>query len=333
MNYLFCIIIISLIVVIILSPSVFADIKNSEPKITYQIEGGTIDRIHIEGNLPVIIVNFSMDKDGSITLNIPKKVWYVADSNCKPDHSVVFLDGETPTNYYEQFTDNGRILHFDVPMGHTQEIEIEYGLVLDVHPDPYEKGKECLAVEKPPMSLPLKQFKSGISAKDIQCKESFIIIIKSEKEFPACVSQETAQRLVERNWNLSMNQFVSEEQASDGVIKFRNDTNHYDTRAILGFLRYLTTTDNIPHFLLYTLDENHNAIKFNQTIVINHYNQKYLQPEKIKQFVWITSGNWKIFSFTYFVDSKTGNIIGGGESATAVDRFPQLNRSSDKFSK
>ncbi|MGI0027209.1 MAG: Hint domain-containing protein [Nitrosopumilaceae archaeon] len=47
---------------------------------------------------------------------------------------------------------------------------------------------------------PLKQFKSGISAKDIQCKEGLVLITKTSDNFPACVKTQTAQKLVEREW-------------------------------------------------------------------------------------------------------------------------------------
>src|SRR2546427_4947264 len=49
---------------------------------------------------------------------------------------------------------------------------------------------------------PLKQFKSGIAARDVRCQPNYypILIIKSENNYPACVTQKTAQRLVDLNW-------------------------------------------------------------------------------------------------------------------------------------
>ena len=46
---------------------------------------------------------------------------------------------------------------------------------------------------------PLKQFKSGISLDDIQCKDNLVLIQKHDGS-PACVKPETKIKLVERGW-------------------------------------------------------------------------------------------------------------------------------------
>ncbi len=46
---------------------------------------------------------------------------------------------------------------------------------------------------------PLKQFKSGISIDEIQCKESLTIVTKNDGS-PACVTPETAEKLIQRGW-------------------------------------------------------------------------------------------------------------------------------------
>lgn len=47
---------------------------------------------------------------------------------------------------------------------------------------------------------PLKQFKSGIAAKDVVCKEGLQLVIKSKDGSPACVKLTTAPKLVQRGW-------------------------------------------------------------------------------------------------------------------------------------
>ena len=60
---------------------------------------------------------------------------------------------------------------------------------------------ENQTITKPPVTLmPLDQFKSGIAAKDIQCKQGLQLVIRSEDSSPACVSSQTAQRLVSLGW-------------------------------------------------------------------------------------------------------------------------------------
>lgn len=47
---------------------------------------------------------------------------------------------------------------------------------------------------------PLKQFKSGIAAKDVKCENNLQLIIKAEVGYPVCVKPSTATKLVERGW-------------------------------------------------------------------------------------------------------------------------------------
>ena len=48
--------------------------------------------------------------------------------------------------------------------------------------------------------FPLKQFQSGIMAKDVICKQNLELIFKSEDDSPACVKSDTSNILIERGW-------------------------------------------------------------------------------------------------------------------------------------
>lgn len=50
------------------------------------------------------------------------------------------------------------------------------------------------------ISSPLSQFKSGVAAHDVKCKQGFQLIIKAEDNSPACVTPPTATKLVARGW-------------------------------------------------------------------------------------------------------------------------------------
>ncbi|MDE1843907.1 MAG: hypothetical protein KGI10_01100 [Thaumarchaeota archaeon] len=50
---------------------------------------------------------------------------------------------------------------------------------------------------------PLKQFKSGIEAKDVKCGNGLSLVIKAEDNSPACIKTQTAQNLIERGWALT----------------------------------------------------------------------------------------------------------------------------------
>lgn len=47
---------------------------------------------------------------------------------------------------------------------------------------------------------PLEQVKSGVHAKDVQCKQGFTLVIKAEDGSPACVYPQIAQILIQRGW-------------------------------------------------------------------------------------------------------------------------------------
>jgi hypothetical protein len=52
----------------------------------------------------------------------------------------------------------------------------------------------------PVISSPLKQFKSGIAAQDVTCKEGLQLVIKAKDSSPACVQSSTAAKLVTLGW-------------------------------------------------------------------------------------------------------------------------------------
>lgn len=49
---------------------------------------------------------------------------------------------------------------------------------------------------------PLKQFKSGVNVKDLQCKAGLLVIVKKSDNSPACVTSSTSSSLTERNWGV-----------------------------------------------------------------------------------------------------------------------------------
>src|SRR5713226_2256398 len=47
---------------------------------------------------------------------------------------------------------------------------------------------------------PLKQIKSGIMAKDVQCAKGLILVLKSENDLPACIRETSLAKLILRGW-------------------------------------------------------------------------------------------------------------------------------------
>lgn len=59
----------------------------------------------------------------------------------------------------------------------------------------------CAARPSSESSLsPLEQFNSGIASNDVTCNSGLQLIIKAEDGSPACVTSNTAQKLMERGW-------------------------------------------------------------------------------------------------------------------------------------
>lgn len=53
---------------------------------------------------------------------------------------------------------------------------------------------------------PLKQFQavSGLSSYEIKCKEGLELVIKASNSFPACINQQSKQKLLDRGWALDV---------------------------------------------------------------------------------------------------------------------------------
>ena len=72
------------------------------------------------------------------------------------------------------------------------------------------------------LDSPLKQFKSGVSINDTQCKDNLFLIIKSSNSSPACVKSETVNKLLLRGWALNastIDSFEECESAGNAVME------------------------------------------------------------------------------------------------------------------
>ena len=72
------------------------------------------------------------------------------------------------------------------------------------------------------LDSPLKQFKSGVSINDTQCKDNLFLVIKSSNSSPACVKSETVNKLLLRGWALNastIDSFEECESAGNAVME------------------------------------------------------------------------------------------------------------------
>lgn len=74
------------------------------------------------------------------------------------------------------------------------------------------------------------QVEAGISAQHVVCKSNFqIVIIKAEDGSPACVTPDTAQKLIERGWAESITSEISQTSATAKEKKIVNAASEKDT--------------------------------------------------------------------------------------------------------
>lgn len=94
---------------------------------------------------------------------------------------------------------------------------------------PFYEDK-CVKLEKNRISKilsPLMQFKSGITIDDIQCREPLILVTRHDGS-PACVTEQTKTKLIERRWTQFQFSFCSADGFdSKGNLNKSNSTHNW----------------------------------------------------------------------------------------------------------
>ncbi|MGI0017464.1 MAG: hypothetical protein ACREA1_02000 [Nitrosotalea sp.] len=102
---------------------------------------------------------------------------------------------------------------------------------------------------------PLKQFKSGIAAKDIECNDDLQLIFKTEGNFPTCVKTHTAFHLLGLGWGYIPSPFMMKTDLLNSTIsggKIKEVQYDIQSRSII--IKIQTTSDGslmvtIPKFI------------------------------------------------------------------------------------
>lgn len=156
----------------------------------------------------IFLYNAFYTKSGSFTLNLKPGERYLWSAS--PDHDP--MDGL----YYSQGDQididtsylTGDLYHFEFhPMiwvfgdASQQNDGIKFETSLNLL-DTYNKtiAPDSSLIHTITTESPLKQFKSGIPAEKIECKQGLQLIVKSKDGSPACVKPETKIKLTERGW-------------------------------------------------------------------------------------------------------------------------------------
>lgn len=176
------------------------DEKQVRYVIPYTISNGTINDMTLYCKHASFLVKITpqTESNGILVLDFPRSIMDPK-TNDEDRRFVVLRDGEQIDYDEIPYQDHRRLSMLFTP--HTDEIEIVSSVI------PELKSPTCKIADNPPYSLilsPLKQFKSGISVDEIQCRESLILVTKHDGS-PACIKTESISRLDEREWTDTQN--------------------------------------------------------------------------------------------------------------------------------
>lgn len=141
-------------------------------------------------------------KEENLTINIPRMMFdtkFTSNDQSNGIDTFIILVNGMEVEYEENSNADFRIV--DIPLNaNATTIEV---LSLTTLSSSYIQICGMSNMEKSSyykLLEPLKQFKNGVLASDVMCKEGLELIIKFSNDFPACVTQETKIRLIESNW-------------------------------------------------------------------------------------------------------------------------------------
>ncbi|HUT06480.1 MAG TPA: hypothetical protein VMW74_07325 [Nitrosopumilaceae archaeon] len=157
------------------------------------IDGGKIQQMCKDSDVPSIIVEFSTFADGKITLEIPRIILDHNNDDCSDRRLFTILNGEE-VDYQEEKNERFRII--TVPVTYKDHrLEVIASVVM-VKASPGLDKCQKLIQDK---FRPLEQVKYKITSSEIVCKDGLGLIFKHDAS-PSCVKQETIPKLIERGW-------------------------------------------------------------------------------------------------------------------------------------
>lgn len=143
-----------------------------------------------------------------------KLINVTSDSRC-PDTAYCIWQGEVTVSVgITQGNQNLGNFSLSTLSGHDRLVSGKYVLLLTQVKPSVSIGREIspsdyvitFVISYVPVEPPLKQFRSGIAAENIQCKSNLKLVFKAKDSSPACVTSKTAQNLVERGWAKSISE-------------------------------------------------------------------------------------------------------------------------------
>lgn len=151
-----------------------------------------------EGTAVTILIDAA--DDGSLQVDLPiEMVYSLPSSDCVPTGDFFVMMDNEETHYEITPTETGNLVKVEFPEGF-HKIKI-LGSVIIPNPSP---AQYCGIVEgylDKKYLAPLDQTDHGVASKSIRCNEDLILVQKYD-ETPACVREQSVQKLIKRGWAL-----------------------------------------------------------------------------------------------------------------------------------
>lgn len=169
--------------------------KNYKYETPYHLSTGVLESMTMDCESTLLLLEIRTDDAGYITIHLPRVLIDSKSSISHEDDFIILLDGEETT--FEETSDSvSRTL--TIPF----ESDITRVEIIGVNYPEHAGVNACNEDHNPPYSYwfpPLKQIQSGVPVDEIQCKENLILLQKYDGS-PACVTESTKEKLVERGW-------------------------------------------------------------------------------------------------------------------------------------
>lgn len=259
---------------------------NKSFSFVYKIDGGKINSITVNPHEKSLTVFTSQVR--SLTLELPREL---IDSIDDKNNDIPFLvfTNYTKTGFTDISNSNTRILSIDIP-------PIYAGNNILLRENAAVKIIGTVIVSQVDSNLipytiqpPLVQQREGIPIKDIECRDGFELVIKSDGKTPACVKISSVEPLVIRGWTFT------NDLPLDIVCTHDDCTNMLEK---IGYtcdnnFCYITNSANVVKVVIPKVSNQNNYMPAKITVVIgtNSTVQWYNQDNTVHS----VSSDWKKF--------------------------------------
>jgi hypothetical protein len=162
----------------------------------YEIVNGQVNALCLDKNALAIEIFIIPDGEGILTLTIPRNSIDIRNQDCTDKEFIITGDKQNLKFNELNATHDSRKLEIFFS---EQELDEYFVITANVMiGKPYKLGYDCL--EKSDRTSLKKQIANGISSDNIICRDSLVLIFKSEDNSPACVKHDSIIKLIEYGW-------------------------------------------------------------------------------------------------------------------------------------